>query len=220
MTRAMLYDISPPLEPRIAVWPGDTPLTREVRSDIARGDDLTLSTLRATVHVGAHADAPSHYGAGAPAIDERPLDLYLGPCQVIAVSAPPGSCLAPEQVIPRVTAPRVLLKTGSCPDPRRFERNFVALQPGLIDALADRGVVLVGIDAPSVDPFVSEDFPAHLRLLARDMAVLEGLALADVPEGSYELIALPLRLVGFDGSPVRAVLRRLEGDAGRPRASR
>ncbi len=207
----MLYDISPPLEPRIAVWPGDTPLTREIRTDIARGDDLTLSTLRTTVHVGAHADAPSHYGAGAPAIDELPLDLYLGPCQVLEVPAPPGSCLAPDQVIPRVTAPRVLLRTGSDPDPRRFEKDFVALRPELIDALADRGVVLVGIDTPSVDPFVSEDFPAHLRLLARDMAVLEGLALEGVPEGSYELIALPLPLVGFDGSPVRAVLRAPEG---------
>src|SRR5437667_3931129 len=98
LERAMLYDITPPVTPRLAVWPGDTPPAREVLLDMRRGDPITLSTLRATVHLGAHADAPSHYGAGAPAIDARSLDYYLGPCQVIRVPVPRGSCVSPEAV--------------------------------------------------------------------------------------------------------------------------
>ena len=87
----MIYDISPPIDASLAVWPGDTPPYREVLLDMARGDDLTLSSLHATVHLGAHADAPSHYGREAPSIDRLPLDLYLGPCQVVRLSAEPGS---------------------------------------------------------------------------------------------------------------------------------
>ncbi|RMF70646.1 MAG: kynurenine formamidase [Acidobacteria bacterium] len=214
-----LWDISPPLTPDIAVWPGDTPLSREVLCDIARGDNLTLSTLRATVHLGAHADAPSHYGDGAPAIDAVSLEPYLGPCQVLEVHVPAGGTVPPEAVVPRLAAPRVLLRTGSFPDPRDFREDFVALAPGLVDALADRGVVLVGLDTPSVDPFASKELPAHGRLLAHGMAVLEGLVLDGVPEGRYELIALPLRLVGFDASPVRAVLRSLDEPVSRPSRS-
>src|SRR5215467_10078316 len=89
----MLYDITPPISERLCVWPGDTPPAREVLLDMKRGDNITLSTLRATVHLGAHADAPSHYGANAPAIDERSLDYYLGECQVMRVPAARGSCL-------------------------------------------------------------------------------------------------------------------------------
>ena len=104
---------------------------------------------------------------------------------------------------------RVLLATGTYPDPTRFSSDFAALEPALIEHLWARGVRLVGVDTPSVDPFDSKDLPAHHAILQHDMAILEGLALAGVPEGLYELIALPLRLVGFDASPVRAVLRTL-----------
>src|SRR5262245_29186069 len=81
--QAMIYDIPPPVTPRLAVWPADTPPSREVLCDLKQGATVTLSTLHATVHLGAHADAPSHYGADAPAIDARGLDYYLGPCQVV-----------------------------------------------------------------------------------------------------------------------------------------
>jgi arylformamidase len=104
-------------------------------------------------------------------------------------------------------AERVLLATGSFPDPEVFSEDFAAASPELIDHLHERGVRLVGIDTPSIDPFSSKDLPAHKRCLAHDMGLLEGLVLKDVPAGIYELIALPLPLVGFDASPVRAVLR-------------
>lgn len=204
----MLYDISPPITAKLAVWPGDTPLTREVLSDIARGDNITLSTLRATVHLGAHADGPNHYGKGAPSIDQRSLDYYLGPCQVIRVDIARATRVSPELLRVPITTPRVLLATGTYPDPQNWNQDFAALSVELIDFLQQRDVITVGIDTPSVDLFESKDLPAHKAILGHDMSILEGLVLKDVPEGTYELIALPLPLVGFDASPVRAILRK------------
>jgi arylformamidase len=206
----MLYDITPLVTASLAVWPGDTPPSREVLMDMARGDTLTLSTLRATVHLGAHADAPSHYGHPAATIEQRPLDLYLGVCQVIQVRAERGRRVSLEDLGSEIEAERVLLVTGTFPDPTHWNEDFAALEPDLVDALHALGVRLVGIDTPSVDLFSSKDLPAHKRFLAHDMAILEGLVLKDVPQGLYELIALPLKLEGFDASPVRAVLRSLE----------
>ncbi len=202
-----LYDISPPITADLAVWPGDEQLTREIVTDIAAGDSTTLSTLRATAHLGAHADAPSHYGADGPAIDACPLERYIGRCRVVRVVAGKRERLGPDRIAGPIDAERVLFATGTYPDPLTFKEDFAGLEPALIDKLADAGVTLVGIDTPSVDPFPAEDLPAHRACLRRGILIVEGLALADVPEGVYELIALPLRLVGFDGSPVRAVLR-------------
>jgi arylformamidase len=215
----MIYDITPLASPRLAVWPGDTLLSRTVLLEVGKPaseagsvvSNITLSTLRATVHLGAHADAPSHYGAGAPAIHERPLDYYLGPCEVVHVPAARRSRITPAQLPGPVRAERVLLATGTYPDPESFNTDFAALAPELIDFLHERGVKLVGLDTPSVDLFESKDLPSHQACLRHDMAVLEGLVLRGVPEGLYELIALPLRLEGFDASPVRAILRPLPG---------
>lgn len=202
----MIYDITPVVSPRLAVWPGDTPAAREVLMDLRRGDSVTLSTLRATVHLGAHADAPSHYGESAPTIESRGLDDYLGPCQVIRIPAGRGRRLPAGSLAPP-RAPRVLLATGTYPDPEEFNRDFAALSVELVEELHRAGVRLIGVDTPSVDLFDSKDLPVHHAMLARNMAILEGLVLSEVPEGVYELIALPLKLEGFDASPVRAVLR-------------
>ncbi len=221
-TTAMIdiIDISPALTPNIAVWPGDTPLTREVLCEIERGASITLSTMRATVHLGAHADGANHYGAaaganGAPAIDAMPLERYLGACHVIhadVARVPGGARVGLGDIrfdIAAIRHPRVLIRTDTFPDFTAWNSDFAGLDPALIDALADRGVTLIGVDTPSVDVQESKDLPAHKRFLARDVSILEGLRLAHVAEGEYELIALPLPLVGFDASPVRAVLRSL-----------
>lgn len=206
----MLYDITPPIRPELAVWPGDTPPSREVLMDRARGDSVTLSTLRATVHLGAHADAPSHYGTHAATMEQCSLEPYLGPCQVIRVAAQRGTRVTAGQIdLNAIRLERVLLATGTFPDPYHWNADFAAVAPELIDALHAHGVKLLGIDTPSVDLADSKNLPSHARLLATEMAVLEGLVLRDVPGGEYELIALPLPLVGFDASPVRAVLRTL-----------
>jgi len=207
-----IYDITPPVSPRTAVYPGDTPPSREVLLEMKRGDHLTLSTLRATVHLGAHVDAPSHYGADAPSIDRRPLDLYVGRCQVVRVDVERGARIPPEALAVPVTCERVLFATGTYPDPEIFNEDFAAFSPEIIDRLHERGVRLVGIDTPSVDLSTSKNLPSHHKCLEHDIAILEGIVLEDVPEGIYELIALPLRLVGFEGSPVRAVLRPLDGE--------
>jgi arylformamidase len=203
----MIFDITPPVSERLGVWPGDTPPTREVLCDIARGDNITLSTLRATVHLGAHADAPSHYGKDSPSIEARSLNYYLGPCQVVRVSTKRKQRVMLPDL--ELRAERMLLATGTFPDPEEFNDDFAAYDPALIDLLHDRGVKLIGIDTPSIDLFDSNDLPSHHAALRHDIAILEGLVLRDVPEGLYELIALPLKLVGFDASPVRAILRNL-----------
>lgn len=206
----MLYDLTPAIDDRLTVWPGDTPPTREVLCHIRDGASVTLSTLRATVHLGAHVDGPNHYGLDAPSIDRRSLDFYLGRCQVMRVSVSRGSRVRLSELSSPIRAERVLLATGTFPDPTRFNEDFAALSPELVDGLHAKGVRLIGIDTPSVDLFTSKDLPAHRRFLANDMAILEGITLEGVPEDVYELIALPLKLVGFDASPVRAVLRTLD----------
>jgi arylformamidase len=205
----LILDITPAITPALAVWPGDTPASREVLMDLSRGDVVTLSTLHATVHLGAHADAPSHYGRDAATIDAMALDRYVGRCRVLRVPSERGTRIAPERIPADLRAERVLLATGTYPDPERWNDDFAALDPRTVDLLRERGARLVGIDTPSVDLKADKELLAHRRFLANDMAILEGLVLDHVAEGEYELIALPLKLVGFDASPVRAVLRTL-----------
>jgi arylformamidase len=204
-----LIDISPVIDADLAVWPGDVPFQRTVSLDMTTGANLTLSDVRTTVHVGAHADAPSHYSATGEDIATRDLDYYLGSCAVLHVPDSRGRRIMPADVAEKSLDRRVLLRTGSFPDPRVWNEDFSSLSPELVDWMHERGVVTIGIDTPSVDPFADKVLEAHQALARHDMANLEGLVLDGVEEGRYELIALPLRLAGADGSPVRAILRTL-----------
>ncbi len=203
-----LYDISPALTSNIAVFPGDTPMSREVLLDTSKGDALTLSTLHATCHLGAHVDGPNHYG-GVGGVDTWPLDRFLGRCQVVRAFRPPGGCVEPGHLEDEITEPRLLIATGSWPDDSQFTKDYCGLSVALVDHLAAHSVMTVGVDTPSVDPADSKDLPAHHAILNANIAIIEYLRLADVPSGVYELIALPLKLVDFDASPVRAVLRSI-----------
>lgn len=203
-----LIDISPLIDPSLQVWPGDTPYAHTKNLEINEGANLTLSEIRTTVHVGAHTDAPNHYVAGGEDIATRKLDYYVGPCTVRHVKVERGRRVYPRDLGPKpIDAPRVLLRTGTFADPRNWNNDFASLSPELVDDLHRRGVILIGIDTPSVDPFESKALEAHQAFARHDMAILEGIVLTDVAEGNYELIALPLRLKGADASPVRAVLR-------------
>jgi kynurenine 3-monooxygenase len=209
---AVILDITPAVTAKLGVWPGDTPLSREVLCDIAKGDNITLSTLRATVHLGAHADGPNHYGKNQPGIGERRLDHYVGPCQVIEAKVARGQRIQPTDLIggiETVRQTRVLLRTGTFPNPDSWNEDFAALSVELVEALATRGVITIGIDTPSVDLQSSKDLPAHHAILRHDIAILEGLDLSAIAPGEYEMLSLPLKLIGFDASPVRAVLRPL-----------
>lgn len=204
-----LFDISPVIRAATPVWPGDTKPSREILQDLSRGDSVTLSTLHTTVHVGAHADAPSHFHHAGDTIDRLTLTPYLGICQV-AHALPDGNSLVTRSSLPGpITAPRLLIATDALPDPAVWRDDFPGIGPDLVEALAAAGGILLGVDLPSVDPASSRDLPAHQACFKNRIAILEGLDLRAVPDGHYELIALPLPLEGFDASPVRAVLRPL-----------
>jgi len=204
----MLIDISPIVDESIHVWPGDTPFVQTVNADMRAGANLTLSDIRTSVHVGAHADAPSHYVTEGIDIASRRLEYYIGRCVVLHIRVRRGERITPEHVNGKVvSAPRVLLRTGTFPNPRNWNNDFASLSPALVDDFYQHGVMLIGIDTPSVDPFDSKALEAHQAFARNDMAMLEGLVLDHVEEGEYELIAPPLRLRGADASPVRAVLR-------------
>lgn len=211
---ARIIDISPVISPTLGVWPGDNAYSREVLLDTERGNNITLSTIRATVHLGSHADASNHYGKaaeGAVGIERMSLTHYLGPCRVVAIGGPckPGSRVTPADLVgfDQIREPRILIKTGSFPNPDRWNADFAGLSVELVDALAARGVITIGLDTPSVDLQDSKDLPAHRAILKHGIAILEGLVLRDAEPGVYELIAPPLRLKDADASPVRAILR-------------
>jgi arylformamidase len=201
-----IIDISPLVSERIGVFPGDAPYRRHISLRIADGANIDLSSIETTVHLGAHADAPSHYVPGGTSIASRALDFYYGPCQVVAVQAKRGTRLEPQQVPDVIETPRVLFKTGTFPDPDRFDEDFASLSPALVDWLHRSGVRLVGIDTPSIDPCHDAELESHQAVARHDMAILEGLVLEHVDPGVYTLVALPLRLEGADASPVRAAL--------------
>jgi len=201
-----IIDISPVINPDLAVWPGDVAFSRDVNLSIAGGANIDLSAIRTTVHLGAHTDAPSHYIGGGEGIATRDLSFYVGPAQVISVDVEPGGRVRPEHCDVAIQAPRVLFKTGSYPDPTYFNGDFCSLSPELIEKLAGEGVRLVGIDTPSIDPADCKELPSHAMVAAHDLAILEGIVLDHVDDGVYTLVALPLRIEGADASPVRAVL--------------
>ncbi len=200
-----LIDISPAIHPGIDNWPGDTPFSMRKLSTFDDGN-LDLGTIETSLHVGAHTDAPLHYHPDGAAMADVPLDAYYGPCQVVDVDVGRGQRFGRAQLATWPTAPRVLFKTGTFPDPQAWNTDFAAPEPELLDDLAADGVVLVGFDTPSTDLMESKGLPAHRRLHAHGMANLEGLVLDHVVAGEYTLAAFPLRIVGADASPVRAVL--------------
>lgn len=201
-----IIDISPLLSERIGVFPGDAPYRREISLRIATGDNIDLSAIHSTVHLGAHTDAPSHYAAGGAGIAARSLELYYGPCQVIHVRIARGTRIEPRHLDLEIEAPRILFRTDTFPDPDHFNEDFASLSPDLVDHLYARGVRLVGIDTPSIDPCRDPVLESHQAVARHDMAILEGIVLGHVAPGHYTLVALPLRLDGADASPVRAVL--------------
>ena len=205
----MLYDISPRVDAGTPVWRGDAPFECRPLSSIVDGATVNLSTVTTTLHLGAHADAPLHSERDGAGIADMPIDAYLGPCRVMRV--PPQALIEPHHLkaVDIALPPRLLLRTDSVRDRSTFPHQFSALSPALANLLAERGMLLVGIDTPSIDPFDSKTLDAHHAFFRRGVANLEGLNLEGVPDGVYELIALPLRLVGCDASPVRAVLRTL-----------
>jgi len=204
-----LWDISPPVREGSPVFPGDTPYRQEWAATIAPGCPVNVSSLTLSPHVGAHADAPLHYDPLGAAVGALELTPYLGPCRVIHAIAR-GPLVTWDHIAhaTRDLPPRVLVRTYARA-PLDWDPQLAAFAPDTIERLADAGVLLVGIDTASIDPAESKALDSHQVIRRRGLRVLENLVLDAVPEGDYELIALPLKLMSADASPVRAILRTL-----------
>jgi arylformamidase len=208
----ILFDISAPIDSSTPVWPGDTPVTLERVWTMEAGSPVNVGRMTLSPHTATHADAPLHYDQHGDAIGAVDLDVYIGECVVLAIK-PKSSHVGVEEIESALVAaqlklsPRVLIRTYAKAPTADWDSEFAAISADAIDWLAERGVRLVGVDTPSLDPQESKTMDAHHRVRAHKMAILEGLILDDVPDGTYELIALPLKLTTLDASPVRAILR-------------
>ncbi len=207
MTR--LWDISPTVSPASPIFPGDEPYSLRWTATLGPECPVNLSVITMSPHVGAHADAPLHYGKDQKTAAEVDLHAYLGPCRVIhAIGC--GPLIRIEHLAHAANAlpERVLVRCCERAD-EVWNPDFAAYAPETVEWLAAQGVKLIGLDTPSVDPATSKTLDSHQQLLRLNLRVLENLVLDEVPEGDYELIALPLKLAGACASPVRAVLRSL-----------
>lgn len=205
-----IWDISQPLRPGVPVWPGDTAYAEE-RTWVLEGEcPVNVSRLTLSTHTGAHADAPLHYDPAGEPMGQVPLAPYLGPAQVVTARGA-AQRIAPDEIIGRLRpgVRRVLLKTYDQFPHDAWRSDYRCPSVELIEALGAAGVVLIGIDSPSLDPEDAKDLVGHLAVRRWRMAILEGLVLDGVDDSVYELIAPPLRLEGADAAPVRAILRSL-----------
>ncbi len=205
-------DISQPLHNGIAEWPGDTPFSYEVAFTKAETGSSNIGKLTTGTHMGTHIDAPFHFDDMGKRVLDLPIDVYIGRARVIDVTG--AECIGRTELegIEFGGAERILLKTGSRPDANVFPETFTVLRADIGPLLKERGVRLIGIDTPSVDPETSKLLEAHHALNDNGVMILENIVLSEVEPGDYELIALPLPLMDGDGSPVRAVLRRWADD--------
>jgi arylformamidase len=203
------FDISRTLDPDIAVWPGDTPFSITTVSSLANGDSVNLTTLTVSAHTGTHVDAPYHFVAGGQTLESVDLDPYWGIAQVVTVQKTGGPLFPADFAAYDLrSAPRLLVHSATSEaDPRLFPAEFVYPSPELADYLGQHGVLLYGTDAPTMDAADSKTLPGHHALHRNGILILEGLDLSGVPDGLYELVALPLRIGNGDGSPVRAAVR-------------
>jgi arylformamidase len=207
---ARLWDISPPVHAGSPVFPGDAAYEQRWGWTMGPGCPVNVSTITLSPHTGAHADAPLHYDEAGAAVGALDLAPFLGPCRVVhAIGCGPLVRWAHLAHALAGLPPRLLVRTCERAPVDRWDGALAAYDPETIERLADRGVVLVGIDSASIDPADSKTLDSHQVIRRRGLRVLENLVLDGVPEGDYELIALPLKLTTADASPVRAVLREL-----------
>jgi arylformamidase len=210
----VIIDISQGLSPGMAVFPGDAAYEQGWTLRLGPDCPVNVSRVSFSVHCGTHADAPLHYDAGGAAVAALALEPYIGPCRVIDARGS-GPLCEPDEIAAALenAPPRILLRLMDRLNPKVWPTGFRALAAETVELLASKGVVLVGIDTPSVDPETSKTLDAHMACRKADMRILENLVLAHVEPGDYELIALPLKFENLDASPVRAVLRRSSSPA-------
>ncbi len=205
-----LWDISPPVDETSPVFPGDTSYKQEWIAQISSGSPVNVCRLELTPHIGSHADAPLHYDPAGKSVGVLDLLPFIGKCRVIDARQASSLIQISDVADALVNVPERVLIRGYEKFPQKvFDLQCKGLSPELLHVLAEHGVLLVGTDGASVDPADSQEMTSHHVLRMTNMRVLENLFLDEVPPGDYELIALPLKLMRADASPVRAVLREL-----------
>lgn len=203
----MWIDITQTMQNGMPNWPGDTPFSFEVGYTKQQTGSVNIGRMTTSLHTGTHADAPFHFNSEAETIEQLDVNVYIGDCVIV-------DCIGQERVTAQSLEPfdfrsakRVLLKTIEQPSVA-FPQTIPVIHPNVAPFLKERGVILLGIDNPSVDPLDSKEVLAHHKLYEHGIHILEGLDLGHVQQGLYELIALPLKIAGADGAPVRAVVRK------------
>ena len=206
-----IYDISLTIGPGLPIWPGDPPIEMKRVRKIEEGANCNVTELRMSVHSGTHLDAPFHFFPLGSSVETLPLDVLVGEAQVVHL---PDACqLVSRDILEQAGilkgTQRLLIRTRNshfwAEKRGEFQPDFVGLSPDGADYLVEQGVRLVGLDYLSVAPY-KKSRPVHEILLKSGVIALEGVILWDVPAGIYQLCCLPLKLLGSDGAPVRAIL--------------
>ena len=210
-------DISVPLRAGMAHWPGDRQFELRRDLDLDSGDEMNLSSFSMSAHTGTHMDAPLHFLNGASSLDDLAFHAVIGPARVVSIRHP--ECIPLDEVQACAIQPgeRILFRTANSNTPwagEPFNERFIAIPAGTAAFLAERRPALIGVDYLSVGAFEGDGVETHRLLLGAGIWLLEGLDLTHVDPGRYELVCLPLRIAGVEGSPARAVLKRIQADMG------
>ncbi|MGM7724542.1 arylformamidase [Metabacillus sp. Hm71] len=202
-------DISQPLDEKVPVWPGDTPFSNKLITNIEESGSVNVGQINMSTHTGTHIDAPFHFDNEGKKVIDLDVNIYIGKAKVIHL--PNISCIGVKELssLDLNGVVRLLIRTDAWKDRQKFPQTIPYIQPELSKYLSEVGIRLLGLDLPSADPLDSKELSAHHQLAAHGIHILEGLVLANVLPGDYEMAALPLPLVEGDGSPVRAVLKKI-----------
>lgn len=206
-----IYDVTRTIGPTLRIWPGEAPFAFEQILSLDKGDTVNLTRLNLSAHTGTHMDAPWHTEPQRVHPADLPLEPYLGPARLVTVRREAGGIVPADLGLSSLAGtPRLLLHTwySDVPDDE-WSSEFIYPTVELIDWLAAQGGVLLGVDMPSVDAFDSPDLPGHHCLARHGIRNVELMRFQAVPDGIYELVALPLKLAGVCGGPLRAVLREM-----------
>lgn len=208
--QAEWIDISQPLNKSIAHWPGDTPFTYQMTYSKAQTGSVNIGCITTSLHSGTHVDAPFHFDNEGEKVIDLDINLYIGGCRLIDVSkySKINQAVLSEFNLEGIS--RLLLRTSIKNNPTVFPDKIPYLTEDCAVYLKEKGIKLIGVDVPSVDPLDSKDMAGHHALHQNGIHILENVMLDKLEIGDYELIALPLPLEDADGSPVRAVVKRIK----------
>jgi arylformamidase len=202
-------DVTVPLSAELPTFPGDPAFQLDATHQVGSGDSYNVCRLALGTHTGTHVDAPFHFIEGGARVDELALEILIGRARVVDLQGRDSVERADLEALDLRDDLRLLLKTRNSGLLRHstFQEDYVYLSPNAATYLAQVGIKLVGFDYLSIEKFGSTDYAAHVALLKAGVVIVEGLDLSEIEPGEYDMVCLPLRIAGADGSPARVVLR-------------